>query len=210
MKTIIDLMSARANVRRFKSDAPPRELLQDLVGAAITALSASSQPPWRFIVVTNRRLIGELAKAALRALDRIATRVKPELFEPYFQRSAPFSQLASAPSLIVPTYRHVGLVSPFLARPLPRRDAESVAKVEELSGLVSTALALQNLLLAAHARGLGAGVMIEPLLAMPAVTELLSLPASWNVAALVAVGYPDETAEPAPRPPVGSVMVWLD
>jgi nitroreductase len=210
MKTIIDLMGSRANVRRFKPDLPPRELLQDLVAAAVTALSSSGQPPWRFIVVTNRKVIGELAKAALRTLDRIATRVKPELFEPYFQRSAPFSQLASAPSLIVPTYRHVGVVSPFLARPLPRRDAQAVAKVEELSGIVSTALALQNLLLAAHARGLGAGVMVEPLLAMSAVGELLSVPLSWNVAALVAVGYPDETAEVPPRPAVGTVTIWPD
>lgn len=210
MKTIVDLMGARADVRRFKPEVPPRELLQDLVGAAVTALSTSGQPPWRFVVVTNRQVIGELAKAALRALDRIATRVKPELFEPYFQHSSPISQLASAPSLIVPTYRHVGLVSPFLARPLPRRDAESVAKVEELSGIVSTALALQNLLLAAHARGLGAGVMIEPLLAMAAVGELLSVPPSWHVAALVAVGYPDETTEIPPRPSVGTVMIWLD
>jgi nitroreductase len=210
MKTIIDLMGARANVRRFKPEVPPREILQDLVAAAVTALSTSGQPPWRFIVVTNRKVIGELAKAALSALDRIATRVNPELFEPYFQRSAPFLQLASAPSLIVPTYRHVGVVSPFLARPLPRRDAESVAKVEELSGIVSTALALQNLLLAAHARGLGAGVMIEPLLAMSAIGELLSVPPAWNVAALVAVGYPEETAEVPPRPSVGTVMIWLD
>ncbi|HVN33339.1 MAG TPA: nitroreductase family protein [Thermoanaerobaculaceae bacterium] len=210
MKTIIDLMGARANVRRFKPEAPPRELLQDLVAAAATALATSGQAPWRFIVVTNRQVIGELAKAALRTLDRIATRVKPELFEPYFQRSAPFSQLASAPSLIVPTYRHIGIVSPYLARPLTRRDAESVAKVEELSGLVSTALALQNLLLAAHARGLGAGVMIEPLLAMPAVVELLSVPPAWHAAALVAVGYPDETTEAPPHPAVGTVMVWLD
>jgi coenzyme F420-0:L-glutamate ligase/coenzyme F420-1:gamma-L-glutamate ligase len=210
MKTIIDLMGARTSVRRFKPETPPRELLQDLIAAAITASSGTSQPPWRFLVVTNRQLIGQMAKAALSALDRIATRVKPELFEPYFQRSAPFSQLASAPSLIVPTYRHVGIVSPFLARPLARRDAECVATVEELSGLLSAALALQNLLLAAHACGLGAAVMIEPLMALPAIGDLLAVPVSWHVAALVAVGYPDETTEPPPRPSVGTVMIWLD
>jgi nitroreductase len=210
MKTIMDLMAQRRGVRRFKPETPPRELLQELIAAAITALSSSSQPPWRFLVVTNKKMIKQLAAATHRAFERIEKRVKPDLFQPYYQRTAPFSQIENAPALVVPTYRHVGLVSPFLGRPLTRRDAESVGKVEELSGLVSTVLALQNLLLAAHACGLGAVVMIEPLLALPAIDELLAVPISWHVAALVAVGYPDETTEPPPRPPVGSVMIWLD
>jgi len=210
MKTIMDLMAERKGVRRFKPETPPRELLQELIAAAITASSSSSQPPWRFLVVTNEDMIKQLAAAARRALERIEKRIKRDLFEPYYQHTAPFSQIESAPALVVPTYRHVGVVSPFLGRPLARRDAESVGKVEELSGLLSAALALQNLLLAAHACGLGSAVMIEPLVALPAIDELLAVPLSWHVAALVAVGYPDETTEPPPRPPVGSVMIWLD
>ena len=210
MKTIMDLMAERKGVRRFKPEIPPRELLQELIAAAITASSSTSQPPWRFLVVTNKDMIKQLAAAARRAFERIEKRIKPDLFEPYYQHTATFSQIESAPALVVPTYRHVGVVSPFLGRPLARRDAESVGKVEELSGLLSAALALQNLLLAAHACGLGAVVMIEPLVALPAIDELLDVPLSWHVAALVAVGYPDETIEPPPRPPVGSVMIWLD
>ena len=210
MKTIMDLMAERKGVRRFKPETPPRELLQELIAAAITASSSTSQPPWRFLVVTNKDMIKKLAAAARRALERIEKRIKPDLFEPYYQHTAPFSQIESAPALVVPTYRHVGVVSPFLGRPLARRDAESVGRVEELSGLLSAALALQNLLLAAHAYGLGAVVMIEPLVALPAIDELLAVPLFWHVAALVAVGYPDETIEPPPRPPVGSVMIWLD
>jgi coenzyme F420-0:L-glutamate ligase/coenzyme F420-1:gamma-L-glutamate ligase len=210
MKTIMNLMAERKGVRRFKPEIPPRELLQQLIGAAITALSSTSQPPWRFLVVTNKKMIKQLAAATRRALDRIEKRVKPALLQPYYQNTAPFSQIESAPALVVPTYRHVGVISPFLGRPLGRRDAESVGKVEELSGLLSAALALQNLLLAAHAHGLGAAVLIEPLIALPAIDELLAVPPSWHVAALVAVGYPDETTELPPRPPVGSVMIWLD
>jgi coenzyme F420-0:L-glutamate ligase / coenzyme F420-1:gamma-L-glutamate ligase len=210
MRTIMDLMAERRGVRRFKAETPPRELLHQLIAAAVTAPSSSNQPPWRFLVVTNKDMIKQLAAAARRALERIEKCVKPDLFQPYHQRAAPFSQIESTPALVVPTYRHVGVVSPFLGRPLTRRDAESVRKVEELSGLLSTALALQNLLLAAHACGLGAVVMIEPLVALPAIDELLAVPFSWHVAALVAVGYPDETTEPPPRPPVGSVMIWLD
>jgi coenzyme F420-0:L-glutamate ligase/coenzyme F420-1:gamma-L-glutamate ligase len=210
MKTIMDLMAERRGVRRFKPETPPRELLQELIAAAITALSSSSQPPWRFLVVTNKAMIKQLAAAARRAFERIERCVKPDLFEAFFQHAAQFAQIENAPALVVPTYRHVGVVSPFLGQPLSRRDAESVGKVEELSGVVSTALALQNLLLAAHACGLGAVVMIEPLLALPAIDELLAVPISWHVAALVAVGYPEETTEPPPRPLPGSVMVWLD
>jgi len=59
----------------------------------------------------------------------------------------------------------------------------------------SCAMAGQNMLLAAHALGLGACVVRS--FSSAAVREILGVPSGLQIELLVALGYPDE--EPAPR-----------
>ena len=60
--------------------------------------------------------------------------------------------------------------------------------MEHTSGVVSTALAVENLLLTAHALGLGASGMTGPLLATDQLAELLHVPPSWHFVAVIPVG----------------------
>ena len=64
----------------------------------------------------------------------------------------------------------------------------------------SLGAALQNLLLAAHARGLGGYLKGAPLFCRAAVAEALALPDGWQPAFLVLLGYPADGARPPPRP----------
>ena len=63
---------------------------------------------------------------------------------------------------------------------------------------LSAAMAVQNLLLAAHALGLGSCVLTAPLIVQEAVLGDLNLPAGYDVTCLVALGYPGESP-PQPR-----------
>jgi nitroreductase len=68
-----------------------------------------------------------------------------------------------------------------------------VEDAELVSGeFLSAALATQNLLLAAHAVGLGACVMTGPLVAREAVEREVDLPPGYKVVCLVALGFPAE------------------
>lgn len=70
--------------------------------------------------------------------------------------------------------------------------------------LQDTAAAIQNILLAAHALGLGTcwiGDIREEVL-----QEMFSIPAEWIPVAVLAVGYPAETPTPRPRRPVDEIM----
>jgi len=82
--------------------------------------------------------------------------------------------------------------------------------MERDSGLIGTSLALQNLLLAAHARGLGASGMTGPLVAADAVRDLLGIPASWHIVALVPMGFPDENPAATTRKAAPLVTQWID
>ena len=65
-------------------------------------------------------------------------------------------------------------------------------KAEYLMATQSVAMAVQNLLLTAHARGLGACWMCAPLFAPDIVRDTLNLDADWEPQALITLGYPAE------------------
>ena len=66
----------------------------------------------------------------------------------------------------------------------------------------STGAALENLMLAAHARGLGSYWLSAPLFCPEAVRLALDLPADFQPQALIALGYPKEGLRLPPRPPL--------
>ncbi len=74
---IRDLMTSRRSVRRFKTEKPTREAVEELIEMAVTAPSASNKPPWRFFVTEDRGKIDTLAEAVATAVDRIAAHVDP-------------------------------------------------------------------------------------------------------------------------------------
>ena len=71
----------------------------------------------------------------------------------------------------------------------------------------SVAMAVQNLLLAAHAEGLGACWMCAPLFCAEIVCRALDLPADWEPQALITLGYPGIGGKPAARRPVSELIL---
>ena len=199
-------LSERRSVRRFRSEPPPREVIESLIASAVTAPSASNKQPWRFLVVQRRSLIEAMAAAVRAEVERVARAIDPAFEESFRAYGDYFTRFENAPITIVPLFRPLTVLSNMIAD----EDASAIRAMERDSGLIGTSLAMQNLLLAAHAAGLGASGMTGPLIAMGALRELLRVPPSWEIAALVPVGYPDETPPPTARKSPEKVTQWLD
>lgn len=201
-----ELLSSRRSVRRFRSDPPPRDVIESLIASAVTAPSASNKQPWRFLVVQRRELIEAMAASVRAAVDRIARAIDPA-FEGSFRAYGDyFTRFENAPITIVPLFRPLTVLSNMIAE----GDTAAIQAMERDSGLIGTSLAIQNLLLAAHAMGLGASGMTGPLVAMHELRELLHVPPSWEIAVLIPVGYPDETPQPTSRKSPEKVTQWID
>jgi nitroreductase len=80
------------------------------------------------------------------------------------------------------------------------------AAAECLMAVQSTAMAVQNLLLAATAAGLGACWMCAPLFCPAVVRGALALPADWQPQALVTIGRPASAGKPPSRRPLADVV----
>ena len=207
---ILELLQSRRSVRRFKPELPERKLLERLIEAAVAAPSASNNQPWRFVIVTDRAVIRRLAADVRDAVARIAGHVEADYVEAFRAYGDYFTRFEEAPVVIVPLYRSLTLLSNMVDAALEKGDRDAIALMEENSGLIGTSLAIQNLLLMAHDSGLGASGMTGPLVALGKLREALEVPLSWQIAALIPLGYPAEAPAATSRKPVGSVVRWIE
>ena len=121
-----------------------------------------------------------------------------------------FTRFESAPVVIVALFRTLTVLSNLVDARLAEDDVARIAIMERDSGLIGTALALQNLMLMAHTLGLGTSGMTGPLLAADALREIFEITPSWEIAALVPLGFPAEVPPPTTRKPVSRVVEWLE
>lgn len=206
---VYEAMRSRRSVRRFRSDPVPRETVMQLLEAAVTAPSASNKQPWRFLVVEDRGRIERMAQAVREATAHVAAHI-PESSQPAFRAYGDyFTRFEHAPAVIVPIHRPTTVLSNLVDDALDDGSRKTIARMEEQSALVGTSLALQNLLLMAHAIGLGASGMTGPLVAEPALRAILDVPDGWGIVAIVPIGWPAEDPSPTERKPVDKVVRWL-
>ena len=175
--------------RAFTAEAVPDELVERVLEAATYAPSAENTQPWAFIVVRDdaaRGRIGELNRQAWESGGRDFSR--PRLSSEVFAKveAGATVGIANAPVLVVVC----GDTS---------RCVEAVLES-------SVWPAVQNLLLAARAAGLGAALITLPLWSSVLARRALGLP--WNVApcAVIPLGWPRGRYGPTTRRPVGDVV----
>ncbi len=186
----LSLVRTRRSVRKFSGRAVSRENILQVLDAARWAPSNHNRQPWRFLVLEDRRQIERLAEVIraelfqkLKSLPEVASGYSPE-----FADYATF--FSGAPVLIAVLHKRPVSFSAALL--------EGVAHPDLVSGEpLSVAMAVQNLLLAAHALGLGSCVMTAPLIVGELVLRELKPPPSHDLTCLVAFGYASEKpAEP--------------
>jgi F420 biosynthesis protein FbiB-like protein len=81
---------------------------------------------------------------------------------------------------------------------------------EHLMAVQGVGMAGQNLLLAAHAEGLGGVWMCAPLFVPEILQKSLGLPESWQPQGLVLLGYPASESPLRPRLAIEEVVVFIE
>jgi len=195
------VLRSRRSVRAFTDRQPDRTLLDRLIEAAQWAPSNHNRQGWKFLVFQAPSQIGALAENVRQALSEHLASAN-RLLATQGQELLHFSTLfAQAPTMILAMHKK----SPAVGKALVSASGNRYASGEALS----TAMAVQNLLLMAHVLGLGACVMTAPLLASSA-WESLDLPAGFEPTCLVAVGYPAENPAPPRRKAVEHIVEFFE
>ncbi|PTB22147.1 nitroreductase [Trinickia symbiotica] len=192
--------SGRRSVRRYKPDAVSHYTIERLLRAAIAAPSAHNRQPWRFAVIDAFDRKAALATSMGERLrsDRLRDGDKASDVERDVERS--YARITSAPVIIVVCMT----MDDMDTYPDPIR-----SRCEQLMAVQSTAMAGANLLLAAHAVGLGACWLCAPLFCPDVIAEVLGLPAHWQAQGLITLGYPSAAAKPFLRRSVDEVAMFV-
>ena len=188
---LLELIRSRRSIRQFSDRAVGREEIARLLEAARWAPSNHNRQPWRFLVIEDKQQINRLAETVRQSLSE-KLKSLPAAAAAYageFTHYATF--FSNAPVLLVVSHKQpVSVSAPLLA---------GLKNPELVSGEpLSVAMAVQNLLLAAQALGLGTCVLTGPLLVCDALAKVLDLPAGHDLTCLVALGHPAESPA-APR-----------
>jgi nitroreductase/NAD-dependent dihydropyrimidine dehydrogenase PreA subunit len=192
------LMRSRRSCRQFKDERIPKPLLQDLVKIGATAPSGTNSQRWTFTVLPTRAAVESAAQAIsvfFRKLNRMAEKPwlcaamrvlgKPELAE---YRREYYASVQAA----LEEYERNGTDKLFHGAPA----AILVGSKPGASCPMEDALlATQNILLGAHALGLGSCLIGYAVAAMHEDKTIqlgLDIPKDEKIHAVIALGYPNQ------------------
>ena len=193
-------MRSRRSVRSFSAHSVPRETLEKLLEAARWAPSAGNRQAYRLFVVTAAAKLDEMAQAVEAAAVEMEGEARADLKEGLRRYSRSFLHFKDAPVVIAAAFRSaIDLLSPGSAGSRPLIDAVS-----------SVSAAIMNLILAAQALSLGSCWMTGPLIAADRLREIIGVPNGWDLAGLVALGYPSAIPEPPQRRALDVLVRYIE
>ncbi len=175
--TLLKGINTLRSVRQFKPDPVSREVIRSILEAASKAASGSNTQPWEFIVVQDPRVKARLTKPMVDPWMKriVGSGMSGRVKEVYDEATEMLRNTEKVPVII------------FCCLDLNR-----VSKSEEVR-YASIYPAVQNLMLAAHAIGLGTCLTVHgstPTRGEPEVKKILGVPDHVKIACLVYMGYP--------------------
>jgi coenzyme F420-0:L-glutamate ligase/coenzyme F420-1:gamma-L-glutamate ligase len=194
-----NFLRTRRSIRRFKTDPVPDSVIQNILATATFAPSAHNRQPWRFVVITTLDAKENLAEAMAIDFERDLTQdgLAPEKIQTQIKRSK--ERITSAPVAIL------------LCLDMSEMDSypdEKRGNAERMMAIQSVAAAGLQLLLAAHAEGLGGVWACWPLFAQETIQRTLNLPQAWEPQAMFFVGYPIEIPEARQRKSLAEIALF--
>jgi len=185
-------LRSRRSIRDFTNQPISDEILREILETATYAPSAHGMQPWRFALVesqTARNALGAALTAQMQT-DMAAENAPETEIRQRVERS--LARLAAAVKIVVLCQdgRTVRVQSP----------------EESQMGAQSLAMAGLQLMLAAHARGIGSVWVCWPLYAPHETQQALRLPQSWLPQGMVFLGYPARQAQSKTLKPLEEVL----
>jgi nitroreductase len=181
-----ETIHGRMTTSKVKPDALPRDVIEKLLSAGVQAPNHYKVRPWRFVVLTGngRNKLGDVMAAS------------------FFDRNP-----ATPPEGLDKT-RALPLRAPVVIAVGVDKPAEP--KIVEIENISATSAACMNILLAAHALGLGAIWRTGEWARDDKVKEFLGFGPEQLIVGFIYIGYPDFAQEVYIRPGFEDRVTWME
>ena len=204
MPDLFEIIESTRAMRRLKPDPVPDELIAKILRAGVCAANGGNTQRWRFLVVKDTAIKKKVQVWYKRAFD--------ETVGPRYLKSAPppgvtrerYDRQHAAVEYLTEHF-HEAPVWIVACIDSPAQDVQGAAPPGRSSG-ASIYPAVQNMLLAARALGLGATLTTRHLLYEKESEAALGLPPGVHSYAIIPIGYPLGNFGPVGRGPLKEIV----
>ncbi len=186
---LYELMSTQRAVRRLRPDPIPADVLKRIMQAATWAPSGGNQQPWRMILVTDdakKTRLGELYKAQW---EPFAGAYRKRFADAPKEQQEKEERTIAAGDHLADNFGNIPAVAVVCFNPKMMAVTDAGQDRVSVVGGGSVYLAVQNLMLACRAEGVGCVLTTLLCIVEQNVKELLDMPDDWYTAAAVPMGY---------------------
>lgn len=178
----IKCIKERRSIRNFQDKKVPRQLIDEVIEAAAYAPSWKNTQVTRYLVTEDREKMNKIADGCVLGFEyNIGT-------------------IRKAPALVI--------VTMIKGRSGMEKDGSATTPKGADWGVFDTGIATQTFCLAAHDKGLGTVIM--GIFDENKVSQVVPVPEGQQVAALIALGYPDEEPKAPRRKTVEELVTYID
>jgi nitroreductase len=185
-----DAIARRTSTRAFRPDEVPRYAIERLLAAAVRAPNHKLTEPWRFAVLSgeSRRRYAEIKRA-------------------HRAKKFPDSAAPESARAIEKTYREA-LDTPAFIVVMCAVSDDPVRREEDYG---ATMMAIENLLVAAAADGIGTALRTGGIMEHPDVKSLAGVPQDYRIVGIISVGWLSATPEPTQRrKSLDEIVTWKE
>jgi nitroreductase len=201
-----EAIEARTSVRNYSNESVDMKDIREMVRLAGLAPSVNNYQPWRYIAITRKELLNQIADVVAEKIDKIpatrsvaAANVKKQVtwYSTFFKE---------APVLLVLVTRPYETV----LESAVELSHEQINLLRNYPDIQSAGASIQNILLAAVNLGYGACWMSGAMFARTEIEEMLHINAPEKALAFVVIGKPKSAHKPKPKPNLAESMEIID
>lgn len=187
---VYEAMSTLRAVRRLKPDPIPTDVLGRVLQAAAWAPTGGNAQPWRIVLATDPKPKAELGALYAESWKTFAKGYEARFATlPEADRAREMRTLAAG-DYLAEHFHEVPAIAVFCFNPnFMAITDEKLDRVSVVGG-GSIYTAVQNLMLACRAEGLGCVLTTLLCIHEEKVREILAIPQPWGTAAAIPMGYP--------------------
>jgi len=207
---LFEAMRTCRTVRRLRPDPVPDALLHRVLTAATWAPSGGNRQPWRFLVVRDPGRKRQLQELYLPLWQRFSEAYGARMLALAPEARAQTERMLRAADHLAHHFHEAPVVLVVCVHVPDLAITDAGLDRPPVVGGASIYPAVQNLVLACRAVGLGAALTTLLCMKEPEVSALLGIPKSWATCAHLPIGFPRGKGHgPLVRKPVEKVT-YLD
>lgn len=187
---IYQAINERRSIRKFQTKKIEDQTLLKLAEAAIKAPNGGNAQPWDFIFITQPELIAEIGK------------ILEEVHDEYFGTARKDNLEGEQLKKVVSSYKRMSNAPVFVLVCMNIRNQQLNQPYVQWTtewAHHSIAAAMENMILAAVAEGLGTCWLGSPSWKANQLKQRLGIPEHVQIVAMSPIGYPDQAPKARPR-----------